>query len=55
MSHANAALTARARLTVGQLVIDQHVPIAEVAARFGVLVAHGQAVGRAVRGWGADE
>ena len=34
MSHANAALTPRARLKVGQLVVDQHVPIAEVAARF---------------------
>ncbi|WP_229738011.1 helix-turn-helix domain-containing protein, partial [Isoptericola cucumis] len=34
MSHANAALTPRARLTVARLVIDQHVPIAEVAARF---------------------
>lgn len=34
MSHANAALTPRARLRVAQLVVDQHVPIAEVAARF---------------------
>ncbi|MHC5560634.1 IS481 family transposase [Kocuria sp. U4B] len=34
MSHANAALTPRHRLKVAQLVIDQHVPIAEVAARF---------------------
>ena len=34
MSHANAALTPRARHKVGQLVVDQHVPIAEVAARF---------------------
>lgn len=34
MSHANAALTPRARLRVAQLVIDQNVPIAEVAARF---------------------
>ena len=34
MSHANAALTPRARLRVAQLVVDQAVPIAEVAARF---------------------
>ena len=34
MSHANAALTPRARLRAAQLVIDQGVPIAEVAARF---------------------
>ena len=34
MSHANAALTPKARLRVAQLVIDQGVPIAEVAARF---------------------
>jgi transposase InsO family protein len=34
VSHANAALTPRARLKVAQLVVDQHVPIAEVAARF---------------------
>ena len=34
MSHANAALTPRSRLTVARLVVDQKVPIAEVAARF---------------------
>ena len=34
MSHANAALTPRARLRVARLVIDQGVPIVEVAARF---------------------
>ena len=34
MSHANAALTPKARLRVAQLVIEQGVPIAEVAARF---------------------
>ncbi|MFJ8142319.1 IS481 family transposase [Streptomyces sp. NPDC096013] len=34
MSHANAALTPRARLKVAQLVVDQGVPIREVAARF---------------------
>jgi transposase len=34
VSHANAALTPRARLKVGQLVVDQNVPIREVAARF---------------------
>ncbi len=34
MSHANAALTPRARLMVARLVVDQGVPIAEVAARF---------------------
>ncbi len=34
MSHANAALTPRHRLKVAQLVIDQGVPISEVAARF---------------------
>ena len=36
MSHANAALTPRARLRVAQMVVDQQVPIAEVAARFQV-------------------
>ncbi len=34
MSHANAALTPRARLRVAQLVVDHGVPITEVAARF---------------------
>lgn len=34
MSHANAALTPRARLKVARLVIEHHVPISEVAARF---------------------
>ena len=34
VSHANAALTPRARLRVARLVVDQGVPIAEVAARF---------------------
>jgi len=34
VSHANAALTPRARLTVAQLVVDQGVPISEVVARF---------------------
>ena len=34
VSHANAALTPRARLRVAQLVVDQRVPISEVAARF---------------------
>ncbi|MFI5664382.1 IS481 family transposase [Streptomyces sp. NPDC051684] len=34
MSHANAALTPRARLKVAQLVVDHNVPIREVAARF---------------------
>lgn len=34
MSHANAALTPRHRLRVAQLVVDQGVPITEVAARF---------------------
>lgn len=34
MTHANAALTVRHRLKVAQLVIDQGVPISEVAARF---------------------
>lgn len=36
MSHANAALTPRARRRVAELVIDHGVPIAEVAARFQV-------------------
>jgi transposase InsO family protein len=36
MSHANAALTPRARLRVAQLVVDNGVPISEVAARFQV-------------------
>jgi hypothetical protein len=34
VSHANAALTPRARLIVAKLVIERHVPVAEVAARF---------------------
>jgi transposase InsO family protein len=34
VSHANAALTPRARLRVARLVVDHQVPIAEVAARF---------------------
>jgi Integrase core domain/leucine-zipper of insertion element IS481 len=34
VSHANAALTPRARLKVAKLVVDRHVPVAEVAARF---------------------
>ena len=34
MPHANAALTPRARLRVGQLVVDQGVSIREAAARF---------------------
>jgi transposase InsO family protein len=34
VSHANAALTPRARLRVARLVVDQGVPIGEVAARF---------------------
>jgi transposase InsO family protein len=36
VSHANAALTPRARLRVAQLVVDQGWPISEVAARFQV-------------------
>ena len=36
MSHANAALTPRARRKVAQLVVDQGWPISEVAARFQV-------------------
>lgn len=36
MSHANAALTPRARLKVARLVVEQGVPIREVAARFQV-------------------
>jgi transposase InsO family protein len=34
MSHANAALTPRARLKVAELVVEQGYPISEVAARF---------------------
>jgi transposase InsO family protein len=34
MSHANAALTPRARLKVARLVVEQGYPISEVAARF---------------------
>jgi len=34
VSHANAALTPRARLRVAQLVIDHGMPVTEVAARF---------------------
>ena len=34
MSHANAALTPKHRLIVARLVVDNGVPIAEVAARF---------------------
>lgn len=48
MSHANAALTPRARLRVAQLVIDKNVLIAEVAARFPMLLADGQALRRSV-------
>ena len=40
MSHANAALTPRAQLRVARLVIDQHVPIVEVAARFQCAEVH---------------
>lgn len=36
MSHANAALTPRARLKVAQLMVDEGYPISEVAARFQV-------------------
>lgn len=36
MSHANAALTPRHRLLVARLVVDQGVPVSEVAARFQV-------------------
>lgn len=36
MSHANAALTPRHRLTVARLVVEDGWPISEVAARFPV-------------------
>jgi transposase len=36
MSHPNAALTPRHRLTVARLVVDDGWPISEVAARFQV-------------------
>lgn len=36
MIHTNAALTPRHRLKVAQLVVDEHWPISEVAARFQV-------------------
>lgn len=36
VSHANAALTPKHRLIVAQLVVDNGVPITEVAARFQV-------------------
>ena len=36
MSHVNAALTPRHRLTVARLVVDEAWPISEVAARFQV-------------------
>lgn len=36
MSHTNATLTPRHRLKVAQLVVDEHWPISEVAARFQV-------------------
>jgi len=36
MSHVNAALTPRHRLTVARLVVDDGWPISEVAARFQV-------------------
>lgn len=36
VSHANAALSVRHRLKVARLVVDQGVPISEVAARFQV-------------------
>ena len=34
MSHANAALTPRARLRVARLVVEEGWPVSEVAARF---------------------
>lgn len=49
MSHANAALTVRHRLKVAQLVVDQRVPISEVAATIPMFLADGQAMGRPVR------
>ena len=43
VSHANAALTARTRPKVAKLVVDRHVPVAEVAARFQCSLADGWA------------
>jgi len=34
MSHANAALTPRARVKVARLVVEEGWPVSEVAARF---------------------
>ena len=34
MSHANAALTPRARVRVARLVVEEGWPVSEVAARF---------------------
>ena len=36
MSHANAALTPRARLTIARLIVDEHWPVARAAERYDV-------------------
>ena len=46
VSHANAALTPRARLRLARLVVDQGWPIARAAERLHVLLADRQTVGR---------
>lgn len=45
MSHANAALTPRARLKVAQLVVDRGVPNWGSRCSFAMLVAHRQTMG----------
>ena len=49
MSHANAALTPRQRLRVARLIVDHGWPVSRAAEQFKVLLADGEAVGRAVR------
>jgi hypothetical protein len=44
VSHANAALTPRARLRLAKLIVDHDWPVARAAERYDV-VADGEAVG----------
>ena len=45
VSHANAALTPRARLKLARLVVDQEWPVARAAERYDVSWPHRQALG----------
>ena len=49
MSHANAALTPRARLRLARLIVDDGWPVARAAERFHVSLADREAVGRPLR------